>query len=925
MDTCEIRTFGGLEVTIGGAPVETFGARSAAAVFVYLAHADGPVSRDALADMLWPDRPRDAAQANLRSAVHRIRRVVPEHLEVTRTSLAARYVRSDALTLEELLRAGDLREAVASYRGDFLAGFAVDGGAGFEAWQSIEAERYRELVLGALEELVSAALAGGALDEALEHGRHLLRIDPLHEPIHRALARALARAGRRGAALAQLDACTATIVAELGIEPDPATLRLAASIRDGTTDDASVDLPAREIAADADRPSPVSAAPAAAVDRVRGSGSGSTGPVDLDLPQFAGPLVGRAAQLELVARRLSTSDCRWLTILGPGGVGKTRLAVAAAHTLAHDFADGVRFVGLAGVRDVGYVMHAVAAALRLDPLPPGDPIGHVEAYLRDKQVLLVIDNLERLTDAAPQLAGLLRRSPATRVLATSRTRLHLSEEWLLPLDGLSDVADAQALFTAHAARAGADVDTEGSAGVVREICALVENLPLALELAATWSNALSLERIAASLRSHPTLLQAPRPDAPERHRSLAAAFDASWELLPQHLAEVLAGLGVFRGGFAATEAARVAHASEDDLLALVDRSLVRARGDGRFDLHELIRQYALAQLASRSEVEATARRHLHAYLDLARPAASQLYGRELEVGLARLRAEADNVRAALSWGLERDADADAAIELLEAMAPYWRLTCGIEEARAWLARAERWLTRFPHHAAAVRAALGHFAWMAGDFEEADELLRRSLAGWEPTDPVGRSGRTTTLISLGMTAWSRRRYEHARAAFDEALDELEEVDQPWWRAIALGWCGKTAAATGDLDDAQRDLDASLELFARIGNPWGMGLFIGTAAELHVARGDLDEARRLAESAAELLERVGFRHALGPVYELLAVVAARAGVRREAARRAAQAIATYRDLGDVAAAEAVAERLASPPRSAAAARRAGATTR
>jgi predicted ATPase/DNA-binding SARP family transcriptional activator len=880
--TIEIRTFGGLEVTLGGEPVATFKARPVAAVLVYLALADGPVPRDVLAGLLWPDRPQDVARANLRGAVHRLRRLVPDHLEATRTALALNHTWTDARALETLMRERRLREAVALYRGDFLGGFVVGGSPGIEAWLSLEAERYRDMVVGALEQVVIAALAAGEVDEALDHGRQLLRIDPLHEPIHRALARALARSGRRAAALAQLEACVRTIEEELGLEPDPATLRLAASIRDGSVEADDFD-----------------AAPHA-VPR------SASGPADRDLPRFAGPLVGRDAELELVARRLSDRDCRWLTIVGPGGVGKTRLAVAAARAVADAFADGVHYLGLAGVRDPGFVTRALATALRLDPLPPGDPAHYVEAYLRDKQVLLVVDNLEHLTDAAPQLAGLLRRAPAARMLATSRSRLHLSEEWILPLDGLSDDADAERLFTAHAARSGATWAAEGAGPAVREICALVENMPLALELAATWTNALPLERITASLRSQPMLLRAPRPDAPERHRSLAAAFDASWELLPEHLRAVLARLGVFRGGFAAPEAQSVALATEEDLLALVDRSLVRARGDGRYDLHELIRQYALAHLTARSELEATSRRHLHAYLELARPAASQLIGRDLEHGLARLGAEVDNVRAALAWGLDRDTDVETAIELVEAMEPYWRLTCAIEEARGFLARAEPWLGSLPHRAAAVRAALGHFAWMAGDHGEAEEVLGAAAGAWDRSVPSGRVGRAKTLVSLGMTAWSQRRFDLATARFSEALVELDENDWPWWRGIALGWLGKTAAATGDQDVARRNLDASLEVFARIGNPWGMGLFAAIAAELHFARGDLHGARRLGESAAELLERVGFKHALGPAYDVLALVAGRTGAQREATRRAMQAIATYREIGDAASAEAVAAR-------------------
>lgn len=932
MTTLEIRTFGGLDVTLGGATIATFEARSASALLVYLALADRPVPREVLAYMLWPDRARDVALANLRSAVHRLRRAVPDHVRVTGPTLALSDAWTDARSLEALLRGRRFAEAVALYRGDFLDGFTLDGSPAFETWSTAEAERYRALVVGALQESMLAAFAAGGVEEGIAYGQRLLRIDPYHEPTHRALARALAGSGRRAAALAQIEACVTTIHTELGLDADPSTLRLAAAIRDGSfahddganeagrtasSERSSAAPPRTEI--DAGKVASAAPGPPSMHPLVRSTSTGPQvegdrrlGPGDVDVPRYAGPLVGRDAELSLVARLLRGPDCRWLTILGTGGVGKTRLAVAASTALAADFADGVRFLGLAGVRDARHVMAALATALRLDPLPPGDAKDHVEAYLRDKRILLVVDNLEHLTDAAPSVADVLRRSPAMRVLATSRTRLHLSEEWLLVLDGLADAADAQRLFHAHARRASAQWDAAANAATVRGICELVENMPLALELAATWSNALPPARIAASLRSEAPLLRAPRADVPERHRSLAAAFDTSWQLLPDRLRSVLACLAVFRGGFTATEAARVAYASEDDLLALVDRSLVRPRGDLRFDLHELIRQYARWHAAARDELESASRRHLRAYLEVARSAARALYGSDLESGLARLRAEADNVRAALAWGLDRAEDADTALALVEELTPYWRLTCAVDEARTWLTRAEGWLERVPQRALAVRSAVGHFAWMAGDLEAAEEVLSGAVGAWDRTRSDGRVGRAMTLVSLGMTAWSQRRFGAAAEHFAEALRSLDGTDQPWWRAIALGWLGKTAAARGDLVAASRHLEASLASFARIGNPWGMGMFVGAAAELHLQRGDLAEARRLGESAAGLLERVGFKHALGAVYAVLADVAVRSGSLADAARFADHAISAYRDLGDAASAEAVAGLLPKAPR-------------
>ena len=906
MATLELRTFGGLDVSLEGARVASFEARSAEALVVYLAHTDAPVHRDVLAHLLWPERPHDVARANLRTAVHRVRRALPEHLVAQRSTLALHAVWSDARALETALRVQDRATAVALYRGEFLEGFTLDTSPGLESWVATEAERYRDLVAGALQELVSAALAEDDVEAGLRHARHLLRIDPLHEPVHRALARALARSGRRSAALAHLGACARAMAEGFGLEPDPATGRLVDAIREGSwearTSDPATDAPSATI-----RTATASARPARVGSDPRPlHGDVSDHVLDHDLPRFAGPFVGREAELELVARRLADAECRWLTILGPGGVGKTRLAVEAARSMAEAFADGVCFLGLAGVRDVEHVSPALASALGLDPLPPGDPATHVARYLHDKQMLLVVDNVEHLTDAGPRLAAMLRSAAHTRVLATSRARLHLAAEWLLVIDGMRDGASAEELFTHHAARSGVVSGPGHSTKAVREICELVENMPLALELAATWVHALSLERIAESLRARSTLLAAPRPDAPERHRSLGAAFDASWDLLSEPLQAVFARLGVFRGGFMLEEAARVAQASEAELLALVDRSLVRARGGGRFDMHELLRQYALARLGERSEIVETSRRHLHAYLAVAHEAGPAIYGTGLEHGLERLRIETDNVRAALAWGFEQPSDVAAAVDLVVSMGPYWRLTCAIEEARGWAARADARLDAVPERAAAVRYARGHFAWMAGDLDEADTVLSAIVDAWDRTTPDGRAGRAMTLVSHGMTAVRQRRLDVAETRFTDALAEVGEAGPAWWRAIALGWLGNVAGATGAYDTARRRFDACLADMARLDNPWGTGMFVASAAQLHLAEGDVDGARRLGVAAASLLERVGFKHALAPVYALLATVAEREGLEDEASRRAEQAIAVYRDLGAIEAADDVAVR-------------------
>jgi DNA-binding SARP family transcriptional activator/predicted ATPase len=877
----EVHTLGGLRLLEAGVDAAELGARSAEALLVYLALQPRPVPREVLAELLWPERPGATARANLRSALHRLQRAFGPHLAVSRAAIGlARSVRCDVVEFEACLREHRPGDAVAAYAGPFLAGFYLDGSAGFEAWMAIERERLAGLAVSAFQAWVEEAIDGGRDGDALDRARRLLTLEPLHEPTHRHVLRLLDRLGQRRAALAHYDGFRAHLEEEFGLEPDEATSRLAASLRRG--DRASVALEP------VDEPTP----------------AGSTGPAPSEVPGSLGTFVGRSAELATIAHRLADPDCRWLTVIGPGGVGKTRLVVEAARNARPRFARGVCFVPLGDVGDPELLLPALAQRLGVDLVARADVAVQLVTYLRDKQLLLVLDELEHLVAAGPRLAEVVRGAPRVKVLASSRTRLHLSEEWLLPLDGFTALEDARALFILHARRADAGFDPRRHEAALHEIGAATGGLPLAIELAATWVNALTPEGIARTVSGDAALLHAPRLDLPPRHRSIARVFDASWDLLPERLQLLFARLGVFRGGFVPEAAAEVAGADLPDLLALTDRSLLRPGPGGRFELHELLRRYARARLegtGARREVE---RRHAHAFTGVAERIAQGVRGQETVGSLERFRAERGNLETALAWALEAPAEEDLAVRLIDAMAYGWRLTFALDEAADALRRA----LALPGLAEGARARLlyhvGHFAWMRGDLEDAAQTLRDVLRAVEAHPAGSMPDQAPVQISLAMTSWSLREPASAIARLDGVIAQLQaEGEETWWLALAHGWRGKAAIASGRLTAARADLDTSLRIFARLGNAWGSGMFLGVAAELHEALGDVDGARRLAATAAVQLERVGFLHALAPICAFLARLTRAAGDEGEAQRHFRRAAEIYREMGDVAAAEAV----------------------
>ena len=383
------------------------------------------------------------------------------------------------------------------------------------------------------------------------------------------------------------------------------------------------------------------------------------------LPYQPTSFVGRQAEIAEVTRLLGDNRCQLLTLVGPGGSGKTRLALEIAARKRHDFANRVFFVALQPLNDAHNIPHAMADTLNFELNGEADPEDQLLAYLADRRLLLVLDNCEHLLAHVHFIADIVQRAPHVKILATSRQPLKLQEEWIIQVDGLaypetisSEVVgedDAVQLFADRARQVQADFDLSQQQGAVLRVCRLVEGMPLALELAASWMRTLSCEEIAQEIERSLHFLTSDLRNVAERHRSIQAVFDHSWQLLSQAEQHVLPRLAVFQGGFEREAAEQVADATLRNLSGLVDKSLVRKdRLSGRYDLHELVKQYAAEKLAEFGEVKATSDRHATYY-------AAFLLGREDDLKSQRQRAALDeietdfeNIRAAWAWALHRD-------------------------------------------------------------------------------------------------------------------------------------------------------------------------------------------------------------------------------------------------------------------------------
>ncbi|WP_405500914.1 BTAD domain-containing putative transcriptional regulator [Streptomyces niveus] len=835
-------------------------AKVRALLAVLLTHEGRPVRPDRLVDDLWgaepPGKPANALQgkvSQLRRAIGRDRVVLgPAGYAL---DLTGAEVDTDRFR-ELLVRAGAaatartrvdlLDEALGLWRGAAYADFRD------ESFVRTAVRRLEEQRLTALEDQAKARLDLGEHTQVAGELTALATRHPLRERLRLLQMRALYRAGRQGEALESYAELRALLVAELGADPGPEVSALhTAILRQDPSLNASVPpVP------------PVPLAPPLP----------STAP----LPTPLTSLVGRDDAVHEVGRLLSTA--RLVTLTGAGGVGKTRLALAAAgrlaDTCASEFPDGVRLVELAGTPGDD-VAGAVAAALGLrdDAAAATSADDRVAAALRERRTLLVLDNCEHIVEPVARLAErLLRTSPGLRVLATSQEPLQVSGETLLPVEPLQQ-ADAIRLFTerATAADPGFTVDSE-TEDAVAAICRRLDGIPLALELAATRVRALGVHALAARLDDRFRVLTAGRRGAPARQQTLRAVIDWSWELLTAPERIVLRRLAAHWDG-CALEAAEAVCAGDGvareevlDLLArLVDRSLV-VRVDGpagpRYRLLESVAAYATERLHAMGDFTAVRDRHLRYYLRLAEETEPRLRGPEQRARMLRLRAETANLRTALTTalttgtaadpGADAGANPEAALRLVTSLSWYWLLAGRLQEARRALESALA--TTSPPSSLRAEARALHTAFallggepvtpatpdaMARDHRAVESPRRRASAQW-----LGAYG----LFNAG-----------AVAAADDlntlALQGFEALGDQWGIAASLGRRAVHAHIRGELAGAREDGERSARLFRELGDRWGELQSVSPLALLATIDGDYAEAARLHHEGLRIAEELG----------------------------------------------------------------------
>ena len=857
----QIRLLGTLQITRDGSPVPNFISNKVPALLAYLVVTRRAHTRDKLAALLWGEMSTADAKNNLRQSLTNLRKIADDCLTITRDSIeftGDRFLDSSdfesnlqlASSLDGESGAAILADSLRFYHADFLEGFHVRDAPDFEDWVLTERARLRELALGALHRLTQYHTYRGDFPEAMSHASCLLAFDPWREEAHRQLMLLQARTGQFSAALSQYETCKKILEKELGVQPSLETTALYERIR-----------AARQSARH-------------------------------NIPASATEFIGREKELENLHQVLADPNCRLITLTGFGGVGKTRLAQETARLSVDMFINGAWVVPLVAV-DAQGVVPAVGNVFNF-PFSTGDHKKQLLNFLRQKELLLVLDNFEHLLESSTLLVEILKIAPEVKLLVTSRERLDIDGEWVVELSGLEiSPTSANQFFIQSAKRARAEIQlSEQDHVAVAEICRLVGGLPLGIEIGAAWTRAMDCESIATEIRKSLDFLASTRRDIPERQRSLRAVFESSWEKCLEEDQKAFAALSVFCGGFTREAAEQV---TGNSITTLVEKSLVQRNGE-RFELHEVLRQFAGEKLNAKKKA-----RNAHAEY-FARWAKERSMMNERE-SFSLWNREFENVRAAWLWSSAQK-DVNSLVSLVDFTKRVLDIQGRYREGFELMERALKDLDAPDSMQDLPLDARGELIarlWMfkalyLGDLGRSDETLQILEACLVYFHRTGNKPQIVVCLNaLGITMRFLGNEEKAADYFRGQLEIARELKNRHEEATALNNIFTAINTMKNFEEAERMLKDCLAIRRELNDEAGIS---STLINLGVAlfnQGHLAEIKPYYQEAIEISRRINQPRNLAGALGNLGGVLLKEGQHQEALKLFLQGLEIHRNTG------------------------------
>ncbi|MEZ4713393.1 MAG: BTAD domain-containing putative transcriptional regulator [Caldilineaceae bacterium] len=901
-----LNLFGTPEIYLDNPPALRFRTRKAQALLIYLAVTARGWSRDALATLFWPETDDQTARKNLRDILPPLRRQLDDYLlldgdEIGLTTLKPHFcdVTTFSQVLEQPLKAIDtpqLAETLAHYRGEFLDGWATSRiSADFELWALRERERLLQLALVGFTTLCRRQQEAGVYEAALTTNRQLLKLAPWDEATHRQQMLLLAQSGQQTAALAHFATCRQILDDELGVEPDAETLALYAAIQAGSFHA----LP--------EQSAPVVSASLFAAPK-RTTICTPVIPHNLISPLAA--FIGRQAQMALIQTQLlSTPDCRLLTIIGPGGMGKSALALAVGQQLlraAEDaFADGIFWVPLADISAadpaeappmladsevVGEaILRAIAEALNTQAEMQLSSIRQLQTFLRTRQLLLILDNFEHLLSGTHALVRLLTQAPQVKALVTSRTRLGVRGESILALDklslpaqppeslaqalqshlpaaavqGLLQESEAVAMFVQRAQQLDPSFCVNGETiGPLVQICRLVEGLPLGIELATSMLPLLSCHELVQGIAENLDFLESDTRDLPQGQRTLQAVFERSWRLLSPEEQQLLARLAIFPGSFHRDAATAIAGATFALLKRLVDQSLVNKIGENRYTLHRTVRAFAEQKLLQGPEqISILQVNYARFYLNFLATMESGLFGATYGDAVEQINADLDNLQ--MAW---RQAVAHQLYRELEAACDvlFWfydQQGFYLDMVSLYDYTFNAFLPIFAEQTEQAASDLSPLIGRLYTYRGVSYLrmgqLNQALTAYETGWSILQAENSAAAASQCLIIWGKTIAGHdtprSKTLLDEALRLLPKIDSIWLKALIYQVVGEFNFLCGNYAEAETQVVAGYQLAVQ--GKWVRGLVSGQKAlgRIALTQGRYHQAKEYIQQSIALAQQ------------------------------------------------------------------------